>query len=462
VTPTGGSNGGPRILICHGWSDRNKGDAAIVESLVGLLRRRYPGAEIRLLSEFGPSDRRLHGETFRARQLFDAVHGAVFPILPVEPASEARLRLPTGLAAALHSIRSLLALLPLPRPGLIWTEAERESLRVLGAADVVISKGGGFIFGQPGLRSTLRLWRILFPLALAARARVPFVLYAQTVGPFASGFQKRLARRVLGRAAVTLTREAPSARTLAELGVASGGGDARTAVRVVPDLAFGLGPPETDDAVAQVFERHRIPDGPPLFGVTVREWPGSDSYLRAVAAAIDRMAEEVGAHAVLWPQCTGPGRFEDDRYAARRVLEAVTRPEAVTLIEDELPAWTLRAGYARMDLFLATRFHSAIFAVTGYVPTLAVGYWTHKAEGIFGDLGLGQWALSIGETSPDELSAAVAGLWERRAEIRRYLQERVPAVVEEARRLDPAVAGVIDRRLEYRRREDGRLLSSPT
>ncbi|RJQ09092.1 MAG: polysaccharide pyruvyl transferase family protein [Bacillota bacterium] len=431
----------PLVLVVHGWSDRNKGDAAIVECLARLVRGSFPEAEFKLVSDFGAHDRRLTDEYFETRAHFPGgILGSLFPIVPIEPSRRqgvaASGRLSEVLQTLFYVFRAAWVLSPVPAPACLWTRPERETLRAFRRAAVVISKGGGFIFAEPTLRSSFRLRRNLFPLSLASRFGVPFVLYGQSIGPFATRRQAALARRVLDGARLILVRESLSARTLAELGVAA-------PVRVVPDLAFGLGsaPPTKAEAV---LRRHRVPLGAPLLGVTVREWgEATPRYVSAMADAVASLAREAGVHAIVWPQCTGPGPLEDDRRtgrALRRVLEERGQEGVkVTVVEEELPAAVLKACYGRMDAFVATRFHSAIFALSGGVPTLVVGYWGPKAEGIMGSLGLEEWVLPMTGVTPEGLTSALLGLWEHRREVGRLIGERLPAVVDEAKRLDPAV-----------------------
>ncbi len=444
----------PRALVIHGWSDRNKGDAAILRCLADLIRGHSESIRVKLLSGFGPSDRRLEEEYFETKTLFPEILGSAFPILPVErknggglgrAATEGPPAVPSvhGLLAALfYTVRAALAVSSPIVPGRAsplglgraWTKAERDTLTAMRRADIIISKGGGFIHAEPGLRSTLRLFRNLFPFIMARKFGVPFVLYGQSIGPFANAFQRDLVRRTLNHARAILTRESLSARVLGEMGV-------KAPVRVIPDLAFGLRPDAR--TAAALFGRHRIPGDTPLVGVTVRQWRLAPAYIDGMAAAIDRLVEEAGVHVVIWPQSTGPGAFEDDRLAGRQVRDASRHRDRLTLVEEEVSPPVLKAAYARMDLMLATRFHSAILAISEGVPTLVIDYWGAKARGIYGDLNLLKWVFSIEKLSSDDLTRGALELWNLRAAMRRRLRVLMPPLIEQARRLDPVVAGIL-------------------
>ncbi len=432
-----------QVVITDLGSDRNKGDSAILESVVGRVREFRPSAEVRFLSSFGWSDRRLVEEYPRTRALAtggqDGILGSVFPIVPPDLRDAPR--------AVLYTLRAAAFALRIPLPRWAWTPAERRTHDALRKADLVINNGGGSLFGECGARATIRLFRVLFPCVMASVYRRPFVIYGQSVGPFAGRFQVWLARRVLDRAAAVLVREAVSAATLERIGL-------RAPFKTIPDPAFGLPAGDTArDEARGVLASYGVPEDRPLVGVTVRHWHFGHrddgqalqgNYVRSVAAALDALAEAAGTHAVLWPQCTGFIALEDDRPLSREVRGASRHPEAITVIEDELAPAVLKAGSGLMEMFIGTRFHSVIFALTEFVPALAMSYWGPKAEGIMTALGLEECLLPIGEVSPGGLAAAALGLWSRRVEMRAYLEERVRPVVAEARRLDPWVAELLD------------------
>lgn len=451
----------PRVVVTNLGSDRNKGDSAILSCLLGNLCRHTPGVDISLISSFGWDDRRLESEYFHTRSVLQPGHrilGSVFPIVPLErsaPGSDAgHPRARGGLPeAVLYTVRAALAALRFPLPGRLFTPAERQTLEAFRRADLVISNGGGFVFGERGLRATVRLFRVLFPCLLARAYGVPFVLYGQSFGPFAGRFQARLARRALDAAAAVLAREEVSCRVLREIGV-------KSPVRAVPDLAFGLAPAPAREALS-FLRGLGLEDGQVLAGMTVRNWRFQtrdracrahrlETYVASMAAAIEAVHEESGAHWVLWPQCTGFTPYEDDRLLSEKVREACRNPQAVTVVKEEMSPALLKACYGQMELFVATRFHSAIFALTGFVPTLAVGYWGPKATGIMGGFGLEEHLLPIEDISPEASAAGALRLWHEREKIRAHLHSRVPDVAEAARRLDFAVA-----ELMRARRSDG-------
>ena len=78
----------------------------------------------------------------------------------------------------------------------------------------------------------------------------------------------------------------------------------------------------------------------------------------------------------------------------------------VLLDTSERTVEEIRALISVCDVFIASRFHSCIFALLEGVPTIAVAY-LQKTAGIMADLGLSQRVVSIYGLTANELSLRV-------------------------------------------------------
>ena len=113
--------------------------------------------------------------------------------------------------------------------------------------------------------------------------------------------------------------------------------------------------------------------------------------------------------------------------------------ERVVFIEEPLPPALLKSACGLMDVFLATRMHSGVFALSAGVPTLAVGYLS-KTRGIMETLGLQKWVLEIESLEEEVLWATLQALWEERHAVRRHLIERIPTLVDQIDHLGETIA----------------------
>ena len=109
-------------------------------------------------------------------------------------------------------------------------------------------------------------------------------------------------------------------------------------------------------------------------------------------------------------------------------MRSHTRASQVHLIDEPQPPAVLRAAYHTMDLFVGSRLHSNIFALTGGVPVLAVAY-QDKTFGVMRMLGLEEWTVAIEEVDGEALVRRYRRLWPQRHLWRQRVQQAVASCV---------------------------------
>jgi len=400
------------ILITNAYSARNRGDAAIIFGMVESLRRTgvFGEAEIRVSSADHPAD---------------AAHYPV-PVVPSFHSLKNRFSGNPGV----NSLFSLLVLLPL---SLLWAaawrlgrfdlplpESLRELMRAYAGADLVVAAGGGYLYTTSAIHGNVVLLITVFSFFFGAFLGKPVYLYAQSIGPFAGSHQAWFVRWALSRVRLVEVREEVSGRLL-------DGWRMPTPVRRVADAAFLL-------TARPPGEGTWIPgaSGRPTVGMTVRKWfrnrMQQATYEQTMAGFVDWLVGERGAEVIFLPQVTFAEGGDDDQETARRVVAAVARRDLVRLIEDELDAEQIKWLCGRMELFVGTRMHSNIFALSLGVPTLAIAYQP-KTRGIMASLGLEDFVVPIENLSLETLRDRFETLSRQKAKIREHL-ERVICEVE--------------------------------
>jgi colanic acid/amylovoran biosynthesis protein len=396
-----------RILVTNAYSSRNAGDAAIVLAMARSLGARagFRDAAVTVAS----ADPR--GDDGRYP----------YPVVPSFASLRAMSSLPAPLAWAL--------LLGVQLPLLLaWAAAVRflgaapplagDLGRMAGAyrrADLVIMAGGGYLYTTSRTRGNLVLLTQLLPLLLADLLGKPVYLYSQSIGPFAARFQDRIARRALARARLVLARDEGSFALLAAWGL--GAKTHRTA-----DAALLL--EETLPSRQSVREKGEL-----LVGVTVRSWfrdPVRQArYEREIGLFLGVLAHERRARILFVPQVTYAAGGDDDREVARRIAASIGDSESVTLREEEGLAPEVAALVRSIDFLVATRMHSAVFALAAGIPVLAVAYQPKTME-LMQELGLGEWVVPIAELDAVHLREQFDRLVDRREQVRSALAERLP------------------------------------
>lgn len=407
-----------KILLLNVHSPHNAGDLAILQETLNLLRRSFADADITVAINDPDHDRLPPGVTY--------VDSFMRWMIRVDSAGEWHWR---KFVALLYVPWLLLAgvLFRVARFRFMPSSFTRRPLmQAYYDADVVAVIGGGHLFARHRLNiAFLWLWT---GLALAVLLRKPLIMLPQSYGPLPGKLQRRMLRWLLQRSALVAAREFRSLQLLAEIGL-------RRPVLLLPDLAFTATEASFQALATAVPQLAHLDATRPIIGFTLMDWQGQNprfqnqyAYEEAVLGLIRHIHDRYAGQIVVFAQCTGPTAAQDDRYVARRLASvAALHDVPVLLIDEVLSPAILKAAYHRMDVLVATRMHSAIFALSNSVPTIVVGY-LHKSVGVMELLGLQHHVLNIDTIDHAALCAAFDALWPVRADVQYVLRERIAAI----------------------------------
>jgi polysaccharide pyruvyl transferase WcaK-like protein len=414
------------ILLLDFPSDKNRGDAAIHVGLVGLLRRRLPTARLTVMSAFGANQwPELLDELSVTKPLVDEVVGGFRPTF-VPMGSRLwqikRVRQVANVTAVLAGLWMLpvwpiLAATPglrslLPRP-------MQRTLTAMRSADLVLWRGRNFRANSAG-REPFEIWSRLYNPAQALMFGKPIACIGASVWPLRHPLARSMLRRVLGKAFFVSLRDSSSFASATVLLR-----DKETRLELLPDLSLAT-LAGTDTSVAE----RRLPNQPNRLGVTINEWQGYgqialDGYVRALVEFLARFLERAGTEVVLIPQVTlkteATGLVEQTllrELATDRVRLIVGRPSV-----DEL-----RSIYAGVDLLVATRMHSAIFALCQGTPVVTISYDAGGKWGVLDMMGASDLDVPFSQVSADSLTHKVESVWARREALVAAVQARLPAL----------------------------------
>jgi colanic acid/amylovoran biosynthesis protein len=420
-----------KILLVNLHSSCNAGDDALTSLALQQLREQFPKASFTLAMNDPPS--------YSGTEL--VVNSFTNLVKPIGAASAAW-KWQVIPALAIQSLLAAVGYRLTGHPWYLWLTPKRKALlQGYFEADLVISAAGNFIYtsGRIGIPFLLSLFTIFY----AQLAGKQTYTLPQTLGPIRRMHENWLAKHVLSRMRLVLLRDPISEQ------VWKGWAVRHTRSLLQPDLAFALPPPTHRQEAAALLESYGLdPDRKhPRMGVTVIQWGAQNrtfdrqhQYEDAITSAIRGFLESPGGQVVLFSQVCGPTPSEDDRVAARQVkarLEDLA--DRVLLIDQPLLFPMLKAAYGQMDLFLGTRLHSNIFALTEGVPAVAIGY-QHKTRGIMRMLDLEQWVLDIEDVGGDNLLRLVREAWTAREQSRSHLRTVLPLVEEQASRAGAIIA----------------------
>jgi colanic acid/amylovoran biosynthesis protein len=411
------------ILVISLHSSRNAGDHALTLVTMQQLNAVFPGARITLATNDPTS---YSGDEQTVGSFFVWFKG-----LGQNLRSRWRWLAMPGLV--LDSILAVITFRLLGRPVFVATSRYRQALlRAYLEADLVISCAGNVLYtsGRLGLSFLIST----FAMAYAWMAGKPLYMMPQTIGPLERGWERALTRWIVSKMRVILVREPISYRELKAIGVS------HPRCYQVPDVAFVF-PGAPRQAAVQLLAEHGVDvrRDRPLLGITLLNWAGQNprfarqvQYETVVADASRAFITRHGGHVVLFSHVWGPTQIEDDRVPARRVaVQLGDLDRRVVLIERLLPPDLLKSVYGLMDIFIGTRMHSNVFALSEGVPSVAIEY-RFKTRGIMRMFGLERWVVDIERVDGPGLIEALEAAWMEREPIRETIRQMMPSITEQA------------------------------
>ena len=402
-----------KILVVNAIQTETVGDAALLAAILGQLDTAFPGSEITVSSLDEPHR---HPVVAGRPNL-----GSLRRWSASEEISRPWRALRKVLVSAIGAVWFRGGRAPYRAVAKLLPEEVRDELEALDTTDLVVGCSGGYFNGTPDLSGDLSVYCTLAPFAIAERLGTPVILAPQSIGPFGDRRQRRAAERILLDAALVLAREDTSFDLARELGVPA----ARLHRSV--DSAFGFPPGPADGWRAKLD----LTDQDTVVGMTARQWldpAGQARFERGLAGLIDHIQDDLGFTVVLIPQNTSDLVGEDDRRTNRRIAASCRGSRVPILMEEQCDPTAITGLYASLDLLVGMRFHSVIFALTSYVPSIAIQYH-YKAGGIMHDLGLDDWVVGLDDAGVTTLIERFDQLVRERDAYLAHLRTVLPAYI---------------------------------
>jgi polysaccharide pyruvyl transferase WcaK-like protein len=414
------------ILLLDLWSEKNRGDAAIQIALVQLVRKRLPGSRITAMAAFGANQWPALMEEFdETEPLVDDFVGG-FRLTFVSMGS--RLWQVRRVRHAAYATEVLAGLWMLPvwpvlaaTPGLrsLLPRSMQRTLMAMRSADLVIWKGRNFRANSVW-REPFEIWSRLYNPAVALVFRKPVACIGASVWPLRHPVARLMLRRVLGKAFFVSLRERNSfdyATALLR--------NTETQLELLPDLSLA-----TMAGASKAIAERQLPAQPSRLGLTVIDWQGygqkaRDGYVGALLGFLTRFLERDGTEVVLIPQVTV--EMESTGLVERTLLRELGS-DRVRVVGGRPSVEGLASLYAGVDLLVATRMHSAIFALCQGTPVVTIPYDAGGKWGVLDMMGARDLDVPFRDVTADSLQLKVESVWARRAEILASVQARLPAL----------------------------------
>lgn len=388
-----------KYTLINCYSDNNRGDLAIILATIQLIKEHDKEAEISGVSTYNSTDPWYASEH---KLLGEHIH--VFPALfgVVNFGSSRALALKL-LRFGFDTLRIALSLvLPRRLVSLLYSGAERSSIRQILEADYVISKGGSFICSERDLRSQIALIRLLYIFLLSIKLGKPPIVLCQSIGPYYGWFTRILTNYVLKHCAAVILREDVCTEQYGYIKLPLFN-------RVSTDIAFFANALNAPTDLVFASDRLRV-------GMTIKhvDREQAEQYRDMFVAAIEHCVHTHNACVYVFPHVTIENDIGNSFEIYKRLSDKTK--SYVVVLSNDYHALQLKAIYKSMDIFVGTRLHSTIFAVSENVPAICVTYHGTKALGVFKTLGLQEFVMT--EYDSVSLNQKIDRLVSQRKDIR--------------------------------------------
>jgi colanic acid/amylovoran biosynthesis protein len=417
-----------KILVVNAIQRETVGDAALLSVLLDQLERAFPGCEIDISSLDDPAE---HPSFNQWRNLGSLRRWSASEDI-ARPNRMFRKLFVTCLGflwfrGTQSGYRFISRLFP---------NEVRAELQALEGADLVVSCSGGYLNATGTLSGDLSMYCTLAPIVLAERLGTPVIFAPQSVGPFGHERQRRCVKRALKGANLVLVREDVSYTLVQSLGVSP------PTLRRAVDSAFAFRPGPRDGW----RERLSLSPDDVVVGMTARVWlppPRQQLLDRTLGRLIDHVHSNPGFRVVLIPQNTSALAGEDDRDVNRRIAGYCRGSRSPILVEERYDPTEITGLYSSLDFLVGMRFHSVIFALTSYVPSMAIEYH-YKSRGIMRDLGLEEWVLALDDVTENQIITLFDRLVHQKHEYQTHLRRVLPGYVGQADEVSELLKGAYD------------------
>lgn len=398
-------------LIINNNSSANRGDAAILQGLLEMIKDSDPKADFYIFSNFPDVAKKIHG-----------LNGSTSYLRVYS-----RKRLPLDLVKFfMLYVWSIFRRYLKIDAKFIFSKRAKDYLAKIDWADCVVSVGGAYINDnyRPGT-----LGRLL-ELYFIKRVQKPVLLIGHSIGPFNVKFYRYLTSFILNRVDLITTRDKSSLSQLREIGVVKPKivQTADTAFYLAKQLGF------SQRKVDRLWNDEGITTNrQPIVTVSVRKWRffegnainSHEIFVEKMAEICDRVIKNTGAQIVFLSTCTDLGGYAmDDRKTAQQVIGKMKLGHSARIFMAELTPLELISIYQRASMHIGTRMHSNILAMMAGVPCVGIAY-EFKTKDLFEMMGFSDSMVDINNFGVDMLSKIFMNAWKQRDSLRRKIKKSV-------------------------------------
>lgn len=287
-------------------------------------------------------------------------------------------------------------------------------MKEIASCDMLISGGGSLL---QDITSTRSIMYYIAIMQIAKMFKKPVMVYANGIGPINKKINRILTRNILNKVDLITLRDADSSNILKNIKVNNDN------IFITADPVFTL---EVSDfkRIKEIFEIEGIPFDKPAIGIALREWDNSQKLVECLANALNYFTTKHDVNIIFIPM-----HYPEDLKISKSVIKKVEK-NSCYLIKNKYPVEDIMGIIGSLELIIAMRLHSLIYAATQAIPMIGVVY-DPKVESFLNMIDIKE-RCDIRNVNFLELSTIIDKAWENRFQTRNKLSEKQKEYKEKA------------------------------
>ena len=363
-----------KVLIINAYSHKNRGDSGIIIAMIDIIRKSYDNPKISVMSQY-------HEQNIEFYKKINVE--SVPPVWDIVSTNGFIKKYIIGIKKILFY--------------------KNQSTEHIQSADLILSAGGGYLYSSRKGPLGVGFLNSLYHIWLSKKLKKKTILFPQSVGPLNYFIDRFVLKRVFDKIDFFYSRESITSSLLKNTNVKK---------EQLPDVAFSLVPQKSTYIDENIQASNCILN----IGITVLDWRFAhknsdfthiDEYLSKIANVLKnfKAVSDKKIKIYIFPQVTvnqKDGDVEVSEILSEKIQNGV---EVFYLDKIENPKQLIYL-YSKMNLFIGSRMHSAIFSLAGNVPTIALAYQP-KTSGTFAFINLSNFVLDIKHFKEEELKEKI-------------------------------------------------------
>ncbi len=371
----------PKITLLGNNSGRNLGDAAILSSILEMLKNRVPEAEV-LVPTLNP-------------KFVDDHYGEQYNMKAVDVR-------PRTFSMRLLGIPTMAAL------------AKSEIALICD----------GIIFGYKLFSPHNFLITLFFIVPWARLCGCKVVIFSCGIGPFPSKLSEKMARFVIDLCDLVIMREHDSEKLAKEIGV-------KTPIQVTGDAAF-VNPVSDRSGAQKIADENNLDLSKPILGLNITPYVDSwltkerkigskQDYLEQYAKSVSEAIEIIKKSGAEEPQRVVYSCSPMDEQFSRTFAEKIG---GVVIDNTRYLSHDIMALMRETGLLIGMRFHSCVLASGSGTPIIGLVY-APKVRGYMRQLDCEEYSVELKEIWNEDFPEILARGWQERDKLKEKQQKVV-------------------------------------